>query len=123
MTTTKADFFLFKAECEKWIEILGLKDWEFHFEHGDISEGNVASCQRNCNSRIIKLSLCKEWPKKSMMELNKNNIRLSAFEEVCHTFMYELSSCALTRFVMEHEIEEAEHRIIRILQNTLYPKY
>ena len=125
MKITSKHFELFKAECMKWIGIFGLKDYEIHFEHSDdaCGKGNIASCERNCNSRIARLVLCKTWPEGGMCKLSDAAILVSAFEEVCHIFLWSLSSCAHARFVMEHEINEAEHGLIRVLQSVLYPKY
>jgi len=123
MKTTKKHFEIFKAECEKWIDIFGLKDYEFHFEHKAVGDRNIAECYRNSTSRTARLSLCKVWPERSMVALNDDNIKTSAFEEVCHVLLYSLSSCAYSRHIMEHEIDEAEHGIIKTLQNVLYPKY
>ncbi len=123
--TSESDFEIFKKEALRWIDILGLKDFEINFSHSDkiVGDGNAACVQRNCNSRIVNICLCETWPDKSMSPYNEENIKLAAFEEVLHILLYLLSSCAYSRFVMEHEIEEAEHRIIRVLQNTMYLKY
>lgn len=123
LKTTSEQFELFKAECQKWIDIFGLKDWEFYFKHKNHGKGNVAYCCRNSDSRIAELALCEIWPDDPVISMTDENIRKAAFEEVCHIFLYRLSSNAYARFIMEHEINEAEHSIIRVLQNTLYPKY
>ena len=123
MKTTKKHFEIFKAECEKWIDIFGLKDYEFHFEHKAVGDENIAECCRNSTSRTARLSLCKVWPEYSMVALTDYNVKTSAFEEVCHVLLYSLSSCAYSRHIMEHEIDEAEHGIIKTLQNVLYLKY
>ena len=119
MKTTVKQFEIFKVECLKWIEVFGLKDWEIHLEHAELEDNNMALCTRNSNSHIAKLSLCKTWPTDTMINLTEGNIRNSAFEEVCHVFLYRLSSNAYARFIMEHEINEAEHSIIRTLQGIL----
>jgi len=118
--TTEAHFKLFKAECKRWIEKFGLTDWEIHFEHGGLDEGDVARCTRNVNSRIAKLSLCEEWPEGAMDPLNNDTVAAAAFEETCHVLLYGLSSCAYARFIMEHEIEEAEHALIRRLEHAVW---
>jgi len=55
---------------------------------------------------------------------------LSVFEKIKKGFMkitskhFELFKAeCMKRFVMEHEINEAEHGLIRVLQSVLYPKY
>ena len=123
--TTVKQFDLFRSECLKWIDIFGLKDYEIHFEHSDkaTGNGNVAYCIRDCNGRVARLSLCQTWNDNYIVRLSDESIKLAAFEEVCHIFLYSLSSCANARFVMEHEINEAEHGLIRVLQSVLYPKY
>ncbi len=122
--TTPKHFAIFKQECEKWIEIFGIKDYEFHFEHSNYpGEDSVGMCRRNCISRISRLILSDKWPEDSMIDLTDENVRLTAFEEVCHVFLYGLKSCARARFLTEEMIDESEHAIIKILQNVLYPKY
>jgi len=121
--TTKKHFDLFVSESRKWIDIFGLKAQEIHFKHEDVGNGNIAMCRRDSVARVAKLSLCKTWPVRFIMDLSDENVKLAAFEEVCHIFLYELSSCAYSRFIMEHEIDESEHSIIRTLQSVLYPKY
>ena len=117
--TTAKHFEIFKTECLKWIYTFGLTDWEFHFKHADLENNNMAQCERNSNSHIAKLSLCKTWPTDTMINLTEENVRKAAFEEVCHVFLYRLSSNAYARFIMEHEINEAEHSIIRTLHRIL----
>ena len=107
----------------RWIDIFGLRDWEIHIKHKDVETGNNAYCFRNSDSRAAELSLCKTWPEGSMLELTDGAIRLAAFEEVCHVLLYGVVSCAYARFVMEHEISEAEHALVRVLQSVLFPRY
>lgn len=82
-------------------------------------DGNIAYCRRKTDSHFAQLSLCKTWPKNSLITMNKKNIKLAAFEEVCHVLLCRISSNAYSRFIMEHEINEAEHAVIRVLQNVL----
>ncbi len=123
MKTTAKHFSIFKSECLKWVEIFGLKDYEVNFRHGGCGKGNIALCERNCNSRTACLSLCKTWPENGVCKLSNDIICVAAFEEVCHILLWGLSSCAHARHIMEHEINEAEHGLIRVLQSVLYPKY
>lgn len=115
--TTKKDFELFKKECLKWIKIFGLYSYETSFEHDVCVKGSVASCEMNINARWANLGLAKK-PSIS----SKESIKLSAFHEVMEVFIGRLRVCALSRFVNEDEIEEANHEIIRTLENVVYPK-
>ena len=73
LKTTAKDFKLFKVECLKWIEVFGLKAWDFYFQHGGVGVGNIAYCERNCNSRVARLSFCKKWPEGSIIEFSARN--------------------------------------------------
>lgn len=119
MKISTKQFEIFKAECQKWIAVFGLINWEFHFKHKEMDNGNIAFCYRDLNNHVAELSLCKTWPDEPVILLNEGAIRKAAFEEVCHVFLYRLSSNAFARFIMEHEIHEAEHAIIRVLQGVL----
>ena len=122
--TTKADFELFCKESERWIDIFGLKDWEVKFSHLKNSNGKDYSYfNSNCENRTVMLELCDKWPKRYSPEKTNNEIKLCAFHEVCHIFLETLASCARTRHILPHEIDEAGHGIIRTLERVLYPKY
>jgi len=122
MKTTKADFELFCREAEKWIEIFGLKDWEVKFNHLKGNGQDYAVCSTNPDGRTAKIELYKTWPEPDIKK-TENEIKTSAFHEVCHIFLETLVSCARARFIMSHELEEAGHGIIRTLEKVLYPKY
>ena len=122
--TTIKHFELFRSECLRWAEILGLKGWEIRFDHmenGEEYENDLSLCTTDCLNRCCKLSLFKQWPDE--FELNDEEVRLSAFHEVCHVFLDLIGSVARTRFIMKHELDEAEHAMIRTLENVLYPQY
>ena len=120
--TTKKDFKLFKKECKKWIEIFGLKDWEFCFQHECVEfEGNQASCVSNVAGRLASITLFEDWGECG--GISKHTIRLAAFHEVCETLLAPLNACAQSRYISAVEIEESGHAIIRRLENSLFPKY
>lgn len=121
--TTKSDFELFKAESEKWIDIFGLKDWEVKYNHRDGNGQDYACFSSNPENRCVTLGLYKKWPKSDKVKKTSDEIRLSAFHEVCHIFLETLASCARTRFIMSHELDESCHGIIRTLERVLFPKY
>lgn len=120
--TTKSDFKLFCEECLRWQNILGLHGYEFNFFHNNEKKGDFSYCTTNPENRTALLELCKEWPSDKYKKTDEY-IKLSAFHEVCHVLIDLISSCARARFVGLHEIDEAEHTIIRILEKVLYPKY
>lgn len=122
MKTTKKHFKLFKRESKKWIKILGLQGWEVRFKHTpDVGDGNFADARTNSTNRAARLRLNTNWPEGH--KLTSKEIRKTAFHEVCHIVMDLVGSCARSRHIMEHEIDEAEHAIIRTLESTLFPRY
>lgn len=54
-------------------------------------------------------------------DTDKKEISLVAFHEVCEAILWELNSLASSRFVEEREIPNAVHRIIRRMENIVYP--
>ena len=123
-TTTKADFKLFKKESEKWIDIIGLKGFEFRFCHalfdGD-DNSTFADVSWDTAGRCAYINLYKEWP--DIYQKNDNEVRIAAFHEVAHVFIGKLGNLARARYIKEREIEEEEHAIIRTLEGILFPKY
>ena len=119
MLTTKANFKLFKKEAEKWIDILGLRDWEVHFSHSEFENNDRAGIHVNLNGRITTIGLNKN----QTSEFNDLDIRKWAFHEVCELLIGPLSVNARSRCINEDELEQSEHYIIRTLENVLFPKY
>ena len=117
--TTKADFKLFKAECERWIGILGLRDWEAHFTHNEFDNSDRAGIHVNLNGRITTIGLNKE----QTSDFDDLDIRKWAFHEVCELLIGPLSVNARSRYINEDELEQSEHYIIRTLESVLFPKY
>lgn len=117
--TTKANFALFVSECEKWIEIFGLKSWEIKFRHETSRKGSLASCDADLANKVVWMYLSKKWD----VKITDKRLKQSGFHEACEILMSPLDINAKARFVAEHEITEARHGIIRTLENVLYPKY
>lgn len=122
VVTTKTDFALFCKEAEKWLEIFGLKDWEVKYIHSEGNGQDYALCYTNPVGRTAKIGLYKTWPEPDVKK-TRNEIKISAFHEVCHIFLESLVSSARARFIMPHEIEETSHGIIRTLERILFTKY
>ena len=125
-TTTKADFKVFQTECEKWINIFGLHDWEIGFRHEDFRELNRAECYLDLDGRISTIRLNKDWTidnDGNIDEVTDLKLKKTAFHEVCEILIAPLSINSRMRFIRECEIESSEHYIIMTLENVLFPKY
>ena len=117
--TTPEDFELFQSECERWIEIYGLKHWDVFFRHEEC-EGRFAACGTILKARVATITLAKEWQK---ADYTPQEIKRTAFHEVSELLMAPVNALANHRYVSEDEIEGEIHAVIRTLESVLFPKY
>lgn len=122
MKITKAHFEIFKTECQKWIEIFGLKNWQINYVHKKL-EDSRASTSFNCVGGIATIFLNTNWDEKASYEFDVNDVRKSAFHEICELLLGRLNNMVEQRYGLHvQDIEEEIHRIIRILENVLWEK-
>ena len=116
--TTKKDFEIFKKECQKWIEILGLKDWHFWFEHAETGENCIAQYEDEPIGRS-----CVTYFTTGLSEkLSIHDIKSAAFHEMIELYLNDLRKMAMEKFSY-NEVDKATHRIVRMLEHVLFPKY
>ncbi len=115
--TTAKHFEIFKAECQKWIEIFGLKGWRFVFEHEDGMEDCHANYTVKLQGRVCTIFLSTDWRHEKITE---EQLRKSAFHEVCHIVLVRLQIIGESRFIHADEFSEEVHAIIRTLENVLW---
>ena len=113
----KKDFKLFQQEVHKWLERFGLKGWNVYFEHINIP-GSLAQTQFNIIERLAIFKLSTTWD----IPPTPEEIKKTAFHEVCELLLSRIRIIAKSRFINEDEIDEEIHNIIRILENTIFPK-
>ena len=118
--TTAKHFEIFKVECQKWIEIFGIKSFEILYDHSDYLKNNKASTTSHSVNRWATLRLNITWDE--YWELTDDNVKRCAFHEVVELLLAPLINCAESRYVSENEIEEQSHVIIRTLENVLWEK-
>lgn len=116
--TTKKDFELFKRECQKWINIVGLKDWHIWYEHGKTAEDSIAEYSVGHSGRACVIYFTLGVYEK----LSNHDIKCAAFHEIIEIYMVEIRKMALTTYSYD-VVDEATHRIVRMLENVLFPKY
>jgi len=66
------------------------------------------------------MGLSKDWT--DALPLNNKEIRRCAFHEVCELLLGNLRDIAGSRFILEREIDEQVHIIIRTLENVIFEK-
>jgi len=119
MQTTERHFAIFKTEVLKWLDILGLKNWEVSIRHHEVDEESRATCEAQSGAQMATISLSTDWDIKP----NSENIKKTAFHEVLELFLEHFDTLARERVILPREIEVARHSIIRTLENVLFPKY
>ena len=118
--TSKTQFKLFQDECWKWINIFGLKGYEYTFEHDDSDTSARAHFGVNVVGRVAVITLTKTWGLERPTDLE---VKKSAFHEICEVLLVRLNDIASQRGFCEEDLEEEIHNVIRILENTLFHKY
>lgn len=114
--TSKANFELFKKECDKWMDLFGLNGYGKTYVH--INNGNLAGTQYDIMDRWVTFQLGKDWgdTKPTVFELKS-----TAFHEVVHLLIGRLGTLARSRFVSDSEITEETEHIVRVIENKIFP--
>ena len=118
-TTTKADFELFKKECEKWIDFFQLRSWEVMLVHADDIEPALGWFATNFKGRTAKIGLTVDWQSDNP---TKELIRKVAFHEVCELLLVRLTICVSPDATpsLVDDITEQTHAIIRRLEHAVF---
>jgi len=117
MKTTNADFVLFQKECQKWIDELGLHEWEIYYMHEDIGDYE-AEMTPLYESKVVYIKLNIEISDDVGMTKNQY-IKMSALEEVIHVLLSNLWHYAEKRNFVEEAYRAEEHSVIHRLQKVL----
>ncbi len=115
--TTRADFELFKRECERCIRILGLTEWRICYEHAKCEEdGNVAECLTSYCGQHVVLRL--ELDRESLPNTNES-IKNTARHEVLELLLSTFAALNNSRWnVSEEETNHIRHELINRLLNS-----
>lgn len=117
--TTPEHYKLFKSECRKWQPILGLQSWELFLMHDEIDEGSRAEIVADQIGRMATITLGIEWHNDAITD---TLIKKTAFHEMMELLLAQLGLYGYTYF--ESSLIEGElHKIIRVMENVLFPKY
>jgi len=117
--TTKQHFEIFKKNCQKWINIFGLKEWRVDFRHGTYSEHSYGSIYWDYSGKCATIYLTEEWDE----EVDLKQLEKTAFHEVC-----ELLLCVLfdmvdkDKYSYDEKVKEF-HTVIRRLENSVFDKF
>ncbi len=117
--TTKKHFDLFKIETKKWIQNFGLTDWNINYSHVKLKAR--AQCGYNLVGRVVTFSLSTEYIDDTIEYNLEQDIKISAFHEVCELLLGPLESMVDQRYALGvDDVEEERHRIIRRMENYVF---
>lgn len=116
--TTDGQFLEFIKECDFWIDLLQLRDWEVRYWHRDL-EGNLATCAVNRTAKVCDISFALVWQERKP---NLDLVREAASHEVLELLLddFEYNMLAISNEEERaHCRERDRHAIIHRLQYAL----
>lgn len=120
MELTDKDFQCFKDECQYWINRFGLLDWRVDYTFELLKDDCYARYAGNWEGKTATLTL----NKLAFQEVSTDQIRKSAFHEVCELLLLELRNIALDEEIPFEERKWlttcAAHGVIRRLENSVF---
>ena len=117
--TTVKDFKLFKEECQKWIDLFQLNDWEIHFIHEKMEE-YIGYCLADVENRQASIILGVNWDNTN---INKKSLDKTAFHEVIELFLAPYFHLAKTRAYSINQHTAISHQIIRTLEHVVFENF
>lgn len=120
----KKIFNAFEDEAKFWIDVLGLKEWRIEICLTDAGKDRFAQCGFDCSAKASSIELNEQWldGKTDCYEgPSDDRARISAFHEVLELMLAEIEETLISDPRNEQRIESERHRIIRRLENVLYP--
>jgi len=113
---TDKDFEFFRAECEKWIDRLGLKSWRFFYQFREL-EDKFGEMRTDHYGRIAVIRLNRFWDLPDYDVDKTKQIKSVALHEVLEVLLSPLR--AVSDVPYEGEYDKETHRIIRHMENYL----
>ena len=117
MIVTEDDFEHYQRRVHKWLDYFGIKRYDVVFKHCKLNKA-YAECHVNEIGKIAVFMLNTEMD--ADPQPIGDWIDASAFHEVTHLLLNRLTAVGSARYIGADELEEAEHDVIRTLENTLY---
>jgi len=118
--TTIADFEYFKNKVKYFIELFGLKDWEYQFKHSKVKDPTqYAGITYSCRSRNATITLEKYW---GDLKPSRKELALTAFHEVAELVLAKLrdmSGIISGPYDNESVVDAEIHKVIYIFQNAM----
>jgi len=117
MKVSAEDYSFFCQCCDEFKELFGLKDWNVHYGMTDTC--NIAQTIRNARGHVASIYLCNEWDD-TILALDKLQLRIAAFHEICHVVLARMAACGRARFTTDDELNESEEAAIVRMGNAYF---
>ena len=115
MITTKAQFKLFKKECQKWIDRFELNNWSCVYEFKKLINNDAQSL---VSGDVYNATIALDKDIETDFDRNMTDneyIKEIAKHEIIHLLLGRFGYNAHERFITKSEIIEAEEELVRKL--------
>ena len=120
MELTQKHYELFKAECEQWINRLGITSWNVFYAFEDMRQDSTfARCYSDKTQRSATLALTKDSARVNDETDYNELVKSFAKHEVLELLLTRLSDMATENDVDRDTADEATHEVINLLMRAL----
>ena len=116
MKLTSQHFDLFKAECEKQLDRLGLKSWKVYYQFKQLKD-SFGNAQWNYAGRVATITLANDFPKP--FDNLESQIKETALHECLEILLAPISDIASSRGYSPVDCDKEIHSVIRTLEKLL----
>jgi len=116
MKLTPEHFELFKSECQKRLEQLGLKSWNIYYQFKPLKDC-FGRAEWNYLGRVATIICATDYPKP--FDDLETEIKRTALHECLEIFLGTLTDLAVDRSFCRAEFDKEVHTVIRVLEKVL----
>jgi hypothetical protein len=119
MRLSQKHFKLFRSECEKQLERLGLKGWKVYYQFKKL-DNSFGRADWSYSGRVATISLATNFPKP--YENLEQQIKETALHECLEILLSPISDMAGSRDYHGDSFTKEIHTVIRTLEKVLADK-
>jgi hypothetical protein len=116
MTLKHKHYLLFRKECEKQLERLGLKAWKVYYQFKKL-DNFFGSAQWDYSGKVATITLSSDFPKP--FDNLEQQIKETALHECLEIFLGGISRMAGRRDYIQEDFDSEVHGVIRTLEKLL----
>ena len=116
MKLSQEHFKLFRDECEKYLDLFGLKSWRVFYELKRLKD-SFGNAQWKYAGRVATITLATDFPKP--FDSLEEQIKQTALHECLEILLAPISSMAGDRHFDQIDFEKEIHSVIRTLEKII----